>query len=149
VAAEIDLDQCNVGGGIGPEDSALLFALVGEAELDRLRVADHVLVRDDVALIVEHEAGARGVARLDLDDGGLGAAVDVAGRQPSARLAGRARDDRGGGRGRRGVVIVQEHHRAGCDEPTQDRREEQRDELGHNAFTNVYLCHAEQYSLPV
>ena len=89
--------------------------LVREADLDVVGPLDHVVVRDDVAGLVDHEAGAerlprhgllvgrrerrvvrRRRRRRDLHDAGRGARVDLADRH--AAVIG----DRGGGCGSRG-----------------------------------------------
>ena len=44
--------------GVARDDLRLVAALVGERDLDLLSAGDHVVVGEDVALLVEDEAGA-------------------------------------------------------------------------------------------
>ena len=48
----------DVGRGVGAEDRGLHPIVVREADLDLARARDDVVVRDDVARLVDHEAGA-------------------------------------------------------------------------------------------
>ena len=52
------LQHRDVGRGVGADDARLHVVAVREADLHRLRAFDHVVVRDDVAGLVDHEAGA-------------------------------------------------------------------------------------------
>ena len=105
----------DVGRGIAADERRPQRVLVREADLDVVGALDHVVVRDDVAGLVDHEAGAerlprngllvgrrerrvvgRRRRRRDLDDAGRRARVDLADRHPAVI------GDRGGGCGSRG-----------------------------------------------
>ena len=58
----LDAEDCEVGGRVGPDHFGLHRVAVREAHGDPARVADDVVVRDDVAGLVDDESGAeRGV----------------------------------------------------------------------------------------
>ena len=95
--ARLDAEDGEVGRGIAADELRRQRVLVREADLDRVGALDHVVVRDDVAGLVDDEAGAerllrargreRGAGRFgvaargrrgDLDDARRGAVVDVA-----------------------------------------------------------------------
>ena len=99
VRGSVDLDDGEVGGRVRADDGRVVGRAVPEADRDRLGAVHDVVVRDDVALGVEDEAGAlaaglllaaggRGLAqgRRDLDDALVGLLVDLADGQ---RLGGR------------------------------------------------------------
>ena len=52
----VDLQHSDVGGRVDADDLRLLALVVREAHVDRLRALDDVVVRDDVAGLVDHEA---------------------------------------------------------------------------------------------
>ena len=54
----VDLEQREVGLLVGADDLGVELAVVGEAHLHRLGVVDHVVVGDDVAVALHHEARA-------------------------------------------------------------------------------------------
>ena len=113
--ARLHAQDGDVGGGIAADDRRAERVPVREADLDLVGPLDHVVVRDDVAGLVDHEAraerllrgclllegkrggivGRRG-CRRDLDDSGRGARVDLADGEPAVV------GDRGGGGGSRG-----------------------------------------------
>ncbi len=81
---DVDLQEREIGGGVGAHDRRLDGVLVREAELDLRRAVDDVEVRHDVAFLVDHEPGAErllGLARLGVAEG------------IRSRLAGRRRCD--------------------------------------------------------
>ena len=86
----VDLDHGEVVGREGPDERALQLRARRGRDGEGLRAADDVVVRDDVALRVEDDAGAEPLARLDLDDrrGDLG--VDAMRRRSGGRRRPRA-----------------------------------------------------------
>ena len=62
--AGVDLQQGDVGGRIAADERRLERVVVREAHLDRGRAVDDVVVRDDVPLLVDHEARAERLRRL-------------------------------------------------------------------------------------
>ena len=54
----VDLQHRDIGGRVDADDPRPLALVVREADVDRARALDHVVVRDDVAGLVDHEAGA-------------------------------------------------------------------------------------------
>ena len=54
----LDPEDGDVGGGICADDLRLQRVLIREADLDLVGALDHVVVRDDVAGLVDHEARA-------------------------------------------------------------------------------------------
>ena len=80
----LDLEQRDVGRGVGADHAGLDAVVVRERDVDRLRALDDVRVGDDVAVLVDHEAAALAVLLLDADDAGAGLVVDLA----DAQLAG-------------------------------------------------------------
>ena len=113
--ARVDLEDGEVARRIGADDGRLHARAVREADPDLPGALDDVVVRDDVAGLVDDEAGAERLLLLllgeelaaeervgrdgddarrgDLDDARRGAAVDVVDRER------RRRPDRRGGRG--------------------------------------------------
>ena len=55
---QVDLEQGEIGGGVGADEGRLDGLTVREADLDRLGAVDHVEVGHDVTVLVDHEAGA-------------------------------------------------------------------------------------------
>ena len=117
--ARVDAEHGDVGGGVAADERGPHRVAVREADLDLVGTLDHVVVRDDVAGLVDDEAraqcllrlrgrltgrdrGAGGIVRAarrrgDLDDTRRGTRVDLADRQPVV-----ANDRSGGDRGRGG-----------------------------------------------
>jgi hypothetical protein len=111
----VDADHREVGGAVGAEQlDRDGVAVLAEADLQRGGAVDDVLVGDDVALVVDHEARPGGLAvllvGLDEDDAGGDAAVDALDVDGAAvrrrRRDGGRRGRRGGGAGARGLVGV-------------------------------------------
>ena len=102
-AETLDLEQRDVGlRDRCRRPSPKRGVAVGEADLDFGVVRDHVLVGEDVALLVDDEAGAAARAGLDRDDARGALLVDLRDRLAGVLVgAGRARDGRLRGRGRR------------------------------------------------
>ena len=100
-----------------------LLAVVADLDGDVLGALDHVCVGEDVALVVEDEARAGRLARLDEGDPTGVALVDLADREALAIGAAVVADELGLGRGcrrrwvRAGVVADP----AGLDGPEADR----------------------------
>src|SRR5829696_2815993 len=132
----IDVQDGDVRGRIGADDLGVDLGAVGELDLHGLRVVNDVLVRDDVSLFVDDEAGprrlARGLAlerrvstaagaRMHLDDRVLVALVE--------RCGGR-RGLRNGQIGRRGLCrrlgVGLEHNRCAHRAPDAGSEEERR-----------------------
>ena len=80
---DVHLEEGEVGGGIRADQLRLVGVLVRERHLDLLRALDDVVVGDDVAGLVDDEAGAEGLLR------------GLLGLEAEERVDGRAR--RGGG----------------------------------------------------
>src|SRR5262245_5585863 len=90
----VDLDHREVGRRVAADDRGLVGAAVPAPDRNRVRVVDHVLVRDDVPVGVDHEAGALSLGLLvthrrllrrrygDLDHALVALAVDLPGREP-------------------------------------------------------------------
>ena len=97
----VDLEQREVGLLVGADDLGVELAVVGEADLHGLGVVDHVVVGDDVAVALDHEARAERHALLD----GLGAALRAFAASASRPRAGRSggRTPRRASRGRRAI----------------------------------------------
>ena len=115
----VDLEHRHVRARVGADDPGPHALVVREADPDRARAGDHVVVGDDVAGLVDHEAGAECLLALalrdreaeervdrrrlddlggrDLDDSRRRAAVDLVDREGLAALEG----GRAGGRGDR------------------------------------------------
>ena len=55
---QVDLQQGEVGGGVDADEGRLHGLAIREADLDLLGALDDVVVGDDVAVLVDHEAGA-------------------------------------------------------------------------------------------
>jgi hypothetical protein len=94
-----DLQERDVGRRVGADDGRLQPVVLREVDEDLVRALDHVVVGDDVAFLVDHEAGAerlaallaeerlRDDARRHLDDSRGGHPVDLAdGSSPDGRL---------------------------------------------------------------
>ena len=116
----VDLQHRDVGRGVGADDLRLHALVVREADVDRARVLDDVVVRDDVAGLVDHEAGAERLGALlgrkgepeervdtrrrddlrrgHLDDPRCGVPVDRVHRERSRLGGGLVQRDRGGQR---------------------------------------------------
>ena len=62
--ASLHLEHGDVGGGIAADDRRRQPLVVREADLDAARALDDVVVRDDVAGLVDDEAGAERLLRL-------------------------------------------------------------------------------------
>ena len=84
-AGTLDLEQRDVGRGVGADHAGLDAVVVGERDVDRARALDDVGVGDDVAVLVDHEAAALAVLLLDADDARAGLVVDLADAQLAAR----------------------------------------------------------------
>ncbi len=99
VRVGIDIEEGEVGRGVTADERRRQRVVVREAHLDRRRVLDHVVVRDDMPLGVDHEAGSERLARRlrlvalgrrpadrrgDLDDSGAAPLVDLVDREPGA-----------------------------------------------------------------
>jgi len=67
-----DLEDREVGGRVASDDPRGDAIVAREIDLDLLRVFDHVVVRDDVAVLVDDEAGAEGGGRLRAEEGTVG-----------------------------------------------------------------------------
>ncbi len=92
----VDLDHGQVRRRVGADDRGLVRVPVPEPDRDTVRLVDDVLVRDDVPVAVDHEAGALCLGLLvphrgrlirgdgDLDDASVGVPVDLADRQTGA-----------------------------------------------------------------
>ena len=145
-----------------PDDLGRERVLVREADLDLLGPFDHVVVRDDVAGLVDDEAGAErllhgrwilrrregaGVVRLggrgrDLDDAGRGAVVDLGHGQRGVddcrpRVGQAGLDD---GRRRPAAEPARERCPAEGDEPAEDCDSDERSgtrKLGGAAHAHV------------
>ena len=111
----LHLQDGDIGGRIAADDLRSEALVVRKAHLDALRALNDVVVRDDVAGLVDHEAGAERLLRLgrraaeaerveegirlyrdaprrrDLHDAGRGACVDVVNRE-GLRCVGKRRD---------------------------------------------------------
>jgi hypothetical protein len=107
VRARVDLEDGQVARRIGADDGRLHARAVREADPDLPGALDDVVVRDDVAGLVDHEARAERLLLLllgeelaaeervgrdgddarrgDLDDAGGGAAIDVVDRERRRR----------------------------------------------------------------
>src|SRR5205823_5411925 len=64
--AHLDLEHGEIGGGVRADHPGLDALVVREADLDLPGALDDVVVRDDVARLVDDEAGAEGLLALDL-----------------------------------------------------------------------------------
>ena len=137
----VDLEHGEVGRRVGADDLRRLRVAVGERHLDLVRTLGDVVVGDDVAVVGDHEAGARStvpragpVVRRDRDDRRL-RLLDDRGDVGLAADHGRgAADDRRGRRGRvhdrrrLPAVVEREQHTARderADQATDDRAEEE------------------------
>ena len=60
----VDLQHSDVGGRVGADELRLHALVVREAHVDRARALDDVVVRDDVAGLVDHEARAERLGLL-------------------------------------------------------------------------------------
>ena len=58
-AGGVDLEQREVGLRVGADDLGVELAVVGEADLHLFGVVDHVVVGDDVAVVLQDEARAQ------------------------------------------------------------------------------------------
>jgi hypothetical protein len=58
----VHLEDGDVGRRVDADESGFEALVVREADLDRARARDHVVVRDDVAGLVDHEADPRAFA---------------------------------------------------------------------------------------
>ena len=145
----VHAEDGEIGGRVGADDLGLHRVAVGEAHRDDVRALDDVVVRDDVAGLVDDEARADrrllgrspwvararrrgGVGgRVDADDPGRGTAVDLVhahaagGRSAElrARLGGRLGDDC-----RRRLEPSGERHRPDRDGPADHRCHNEREE---------------------
>ena len=63
-ARGVDLDDGDVGGGIRADELCVVCRAVREFDRDRACAGDDMVVRDDVASAVDHEAGAESLALL-------------------------------------------------------------------------------------
>ena len=54
----VNLDEGEVGGGVGANDFGVVVAVVVEGHLEALGVGDDVVVGDDVAVFADDNAGA-------------------------------------------------------------------------------------------
>jgi hypothetical protein len=157
----LDLEHRHVGRLVHADDPGLHALAIREADADlaavRVDVLDDVVVRHDVARLVQHEAGAEPLAALllgeaeaeegigddavddaggvHLDDAGLGALVDLVDRHRLAfdrRLAGRE-DVVHDGRRARALVVEEERvageRQHGSDEPRADQCADTQDEV--------------------
>ena len=61
--ARLDPEHGDVGGRIATDEGGAQGVLIGEADLDLVGALDHVVVRDDVAGLVDHEARAERLLR--------------------------------------------------------------------------------------
>ncbi len=101
VARQVDRHQRQVAPRVGAADLAVDGVVAGEGHLDGGRPGHDMVVREDVALVVDEEAGAAAAVGIDADDRGARRVVDVR----DARIAGRrghcsrGRRRRGGRRG--------------------------------------------------
>src|SRR6185436_4798689 len=80
----VDLDHGDVGRGVGPDDLRAGLLAVGERDGDRVRAVDDVLVRGDVAVAVDHEAGALGLRLLAGAVAAAARPAEVVGRRAAA-----------------------------------------------------------------
>ena len=60
----VDLEQGDVGRGVGTDDLRLLRRALAELDVHALGALDHVCVGEDVAVVVDQEAGAGRCALL-------------------------------------------------------------------------------------
>ena len=61
---QVDLQHREIGLGIAADDRRLRRAAVGELHLDLLAALDHVLVREDVAVLADDDAGREGLREI-------------------------------------------------------------------------------------
>ena len=94
LGVDVDLQHGDIGRGIGSHDSSFHALVVREADADGARALDDVVVRDDVAGLVDHEARAERLLALALRDGKAEEGVD---RLPADDLRRRHLDDARGG----------------------------------------------------
>ena len=145
---KVDVQERDVGGRIDAHEGRLHVLSIREPDLDLLGALDDVVVRDDVAVLVDHEAGAesarggrfeattkrpcsRSERRGDLDDSGRGALVDLVHRQTAGRDGWRGRRRGPLDEGRRlateaggpGDTERRAGPEEGCDDQRGDRRQ--------------------------
>ena len=120
----LHLQHGDVGRRVGADDPRTPALVVGEAHVDGAGAFDHVVVRDDVAGLVDHEAGAEGLLALALGD-----------REAEERIGRRRLDDLGGRHlddsRRRPAVDLADGERLAALEGGRARRRRERLQLAH------------------
>ena len=166
----VDLQHRRVGGRVLADDGRVDLVLAGERDLNLLRALDHVVVRDDVPGLVDHEAGAerllllgrrwrraervglalRHARRGDLHDPRRIALIDLLGGQPVSRRLQRSVPDAaavGDGRdlldGRATAELAEE----GCTAEREDRADDcDEQQLGGPKREDATATHPSRYN---